>query len=163
MIIMKRFATVLFCLFVFNSFAQTENFKAFYKSNKNKAEVSLNIPSFLANLFIDNDDLGEFKVFLKKARSYKIMVFNDHKSVAQKDFEKFARKNKLKTLIQVKEGNEKVLVYFKETKNRIKEIIVNVNDNNEEMVLIGVKTNLTINELSDMVKATSKQNSVAFN
>ncbi|MFT7900109.1 DUF4252 domain-containing protein [Tenacibaculum ascidiaceicola] len=160
---MKRIATIFFCLFVLSSFAQKENFKTFYQSNKDRAEVSLNIPSFFANMFISDEDTDEFGVFLKKSKNYKIMVFNNNMASVQKDFKKFARRNKLKTLVRVKDGNERVTVYFRETKDRIKEIIVNVHDKSDEMVLLGIKTNLTMDELSAMVEASAKNKSIASN
>ncbi|WP_394420364.1 DUF4252 domain-containing protein [Tenacibaculum mesophilum] len=160
---MKRIATIFFCFFVLSSFAQKENFKTFYQSNKDRAEVSLNIPSFFANMFISDEDTDEFGVFLKKSKNYKIMVFNNNMASVQKDFKKFARRNKLKTLVRVKDGNERVTVYFRETKDRIKEIIVNVHDKSDEMVLLGIKTNLTMDELSAMVEASTKNGSVAVN
>ncbi|AZJ32894.1 protein of unknown function [Tenacibaculum mesophilum] len=160
---MKRIATIFFCFFVLSSFAQKENFKTFYQSNKDRAEVSLNIPSFFANMFISDEDTDEFGVFLKKSKNYKIMVFNNNMASVQKDFKKFARRNKLKTLVRVKDGKERVTVYFRERKDRIKEIIVNVHDKSDEMVLLGIKTNLTMDELSAMVEASTKNKSIASN
>ncbi|WP_440068401.1 DUF4252 domain-containing protein [Tenacibaculum discolor] len=160
---MKRIATIFFCFFVLSSFAQKENFKTFYQSNKDRAEVSLNIPSFFANMFISDEDTDEFGVFLKKSKNYKIMVFNNNMALVQKDFKKFARRNNLKTLVRVKDGKERVTVYFRKTKDRIKEIIVNVHDKSDEMVLLGIKTNLTMDELSAMVEASTKNSSVAVN
>lgn len=160
---MKRIVTIFFCFFVLSSFAQKENFKTFYQSNKDRAEVSLNIPSFFANMFISDEDTDEFGVFLKKSKNYKIMVFNNNMASVQQDFQKFARRNKLKTLVRVKDGKERVTVYFRETKDRIKEIIVNVHDKSDEMVLLGIKTNLTMDELSAMVEASTKNKSIASN
>ena len=160
---MKRIATIFFCFFVLSSFAQKENFKTFYQSNKDRAEVSLNIPSFFANMFISDEDTDEFGVFLKKSKNYKIMVFNNNMASVQKDFKKYARRNNLKTLVRVKDGKERVTVYFRETKDRIKEIIVNVHDKSDEMVLLGIKTNLTMDELSAMVEASTKNKSIASN
>ncbi|NVK07421.1 MAG: DUF4252 domain-containing protein [Tenacibaculum sp.] len=160
---MKRIATIFFCFFVLSSFAQKENFKTFYQSNKDRAEVSLNIPSFFANMFISDEDTDEFGVFLKKSKNYKIMVFNNNMASVQKDFKKFTRRNNLKTLVRVKDGKERVTVYFRKTKDRIKEIIVNVHDKSDEMVLLGIKTNLTMDELSAMVEASTKNSSVAVN
>ncbi|GFD75441.1 hypothetical protein KUL113_48610 [Tenacibaculum sp. KUL113] len=160
---MKRIATIFFYFFVLSSFAQKENFKTFYQSNKDRAEVSLNIPSFFANMFISDEDTNEFGVFLKKSKNYKIMVFNNNMASVQKDFKKYARRNNLKTLVRVKDGKERVTVYFRETKDRIKEIIVNVHDKSDEMVLLGIKTNLTMDELSAMVEASTKNKSIASN
>lgn len=160
---MKRITTIFFCFFVLSSFAQKQNFKTFYQSNKDRAEVSLNIPSFFANMFISDEDTDEFGVFLKKSKNYKIMVFNNNTTSVQQDFKKFVRRNNLKTLVKVKDGKERVTVYFRETKDRIKEIIVNVHDKSDEMVLLGIKTNLTMDELSAMVEASTNNKSIASN
>ncbi|WGH74485.1 DUF4252 domain-containing protein [Tenacibaculum tangerinum] len=160
---MKRITTIFCLFFVLSSFAQNENFKTFYQSNKDKAEVSLNIPSFFANMFISDEDTDEFGVFLKKSKNYKIMVFNNNTTSVEQDFKKFVRRNQLKTLVKVKDGKERVTVYFRQTKDRIKEIIVNVHDNSDELVLLGIKTNLTMDELSAIVEASTKNNNVAAN
>lgn len=160
---MKQIATIFFCFFVLSSFAQKQNFKEFYQSNKGKAEISLSIPSFFANMFISDEDTDEFGVFLKKSKNYKIMVFNNNTVSVQRDFKKFAQRNNLKTLVKVKDGKERVTVYFRETKDRIKEIIVNVHDKSDEMVLLGIKTNLTMDELSAMVEASTNNKSIASN
>lgn len=159
---MKQIVAILFCFFTLISFSQEQNFKEFYKSNKDRAQVSLNIPGFVANMFVSDEDTDEFGIFLKKAHNYKVMVFNNDMSSVQRDFKAFAQKNRLKTLVRLKDGKEKVTVYFRETDERIKEIIVNVHNNGEELVLLGIKTNLTKNELTAMVNE-SKKNSIASN
>ncbi|MGB1041867.1 MAG: DUF4252 domain-containing protein [Tenacibaculum sp.] len=151
---MKQLLLIAFSLFVLQTNAQESNFNEFYKSNKDRAEVSLNVPGFVANFFISDDDVDEFAVFLKKARNYKIMVFDKDVASVKNSFKKFYKRNRLKTLVKFKDGKERVSIYFRESKNRIKEIIVSTHSDKNELVLLGLKTNLTKDELSDLVNAT---------
>lgn len=152
---MKQFLTIIGCLFILTASAQEKNFKEFYKSHKRQAEVSLNVPGFIANLFIDTEGDRELKRLLKKGRNYKVLVFDDNYKVVQRDFKKFIRKNRYKTLVRIKDGQERVTIHFREVKNRIREIIVNVYNKNEDAVLLGLKTNLTQKELNTIISKSS--------
>ena len=152
---MKYFFTVLSCLFILSMSAQERKFKDFYKSHKSDAEVSLNVPGFLANIFIDTDGDRELKALLKKARNYKVLVFDDNTKGVQKDLRGFISKNDFKTIIKIKDGNERINIHFKEVKNRIREIIVNIYKKNDNVVLLGLKTNLTKRELNNIISKSS--------
>jgi hypothetical protein len=152
---MKHILTIVSCLFIITATAQDKNFKEFYKSHKKQAEVSLNVPGFIANLFIDTDGDRELKRLLKKGKNYKVLVFDNNFKRVQKDFKKFIRKNRYKTLVRIKEGNDRVTIHFRKNKNRIREIIVNVYSKNEDAVLLGLKTNLTQKELNTIISKSS--------
>ena len=152
---MKHILTIVSCLFLLTATAQDKNFKEFYKSHKKQAEVSLNVPGFIANLFIDTDGDRELKRLLKKGKNYKVLVFDNNFKRVQKDFKKFIRKNRYKTLVRIKDGDERVTIHFRKNKNRIREIIVNVYSENEDAVLLGLKTNLTQKELNTIISRSS--------
>lgn len=152
---MKHILTIVSCLFLLTATAQDKNFKEFYKSHKKQAEVSLNVPGFIANLFIDTDGDRELKRLLKKGKNYKVLVFDNNFKRVQKDFKKFIRKNRYKTLVRIKDGDERVTIHFRKNNNRIREIIVNVYSENEDAVLLGLKTNLTQKELNTIISKSS--------
>lgn len=152
---MKHILTIVSCLFLLTATAQDKNFKEFYKSHKKQAEVSLNVPGFIANLFIDTDGDRELKRLLKKGKNYKVLVFDNNFKRVQKDFKKFIRKNRYKTLVRIKDGDERVTIHFRKNNNRIREIIVNVYSENEDAVLLGLKTNLTQKELNTIISRSS--------
>jgi hypothetical protein len=152
---MKHFLTIVSCLFIITATAQDKNFKEFYRSHKKQAEVSLNVPGFIANLFIDTDGDRELKRLLKKGKNYKVLVFDNNFKRVQKDFKKFIKKNRYKTLVRIKDGDERVTIHFRKNKNRIREIIVNVYSENEDAVLLGLKTNLTQKELNTIISRSS--------
>ena len=152
---MRHFLSIVSCIFFLSISAQEKNFKEFYKSHKKEAEISLNVPGFLANMFIDIDDDKELKTLLKKAKNYKVLVFDNNAKEVQKDLRKFIKHNNFKTIFRVKDGRERISVHFREVKNRIKEIIVNVYKKNEDVVLLGLKTNLTKRELNKIISKSN--------
>jgi len=127
--------------------AQENNFKDFYKNHKREAVVSFNIPLFLVKSFISEDDIDE--EILKKAKNFKLLVYDKKDKNIVSDFKKFSRKNNLKTLLKVKDGKDKVSLYFREEGDFINEIILVTGSDEEELVFMGLKTKeLTKDELA---------------
>ena len=147
---MKRF-TLLFLLIIFSTAnAQESNFKEFFKSHKKDAQISFNIPLFLVNSFIDDEDID--KDIIKKATNFKMLVYNNEDNTVISDFKKFSKSNKLKTLLRAKDGKDKADIYFLEEGDFIKEIILVAGSKDEEVVFMGLKTKkLTKEELASMV------------
>ena len=148
---MKRFLFIAIFLISLGTTAQN-SFKDFYKSHKEEAALSINVPSFFANWFIDKDDTtDEFNTFLKRSKNYKILIFNN--TSVQKDFKKFTRKNKLKSLVRIKDGKDRVMVYYNESDDYIREIIMNVTSDEGQLVLVGLKTKLTKEEFAQLISS----------
>lgn len=155
---MKRLTTIFFAFFIVTITAQT-SFKEFYKANESKSELSIGIPNFLKNSFIDLDDEEELEILIKKSHSLKLMVFNNDNNSVSNNFKKFVKRNKLKTLARVKDGKDKAEVYFIEKDNYVREIIVQASSSGDELVLLGIKTKLTKDELASII--ASAKNKVA--
>ncbi|APG65699.1 hypothetical protein LPB136_10135 [Tenacibaculum todarodis] len=151
---MKQFLTTVFCLFILSISAQEKNFKEFYKAHKKEADVSLNVPGFIASFFIDDQDDEALDALLDKANNYKVLVFDNNSTSVQNDFKKFVKRNKLKTIVRIKDKGDRISIHFREEKNRIKEIIVNVFSKNKDAVMVGLKTNLTKEELNTIISKT---------
>ena len=79
------------------------------------------------------------------------MVFNNDDASVSKDFKKYLRKNKLKTMARVKSNNSKADFYILEENDIVKEIILRANSDDDKLVLFGLKTNLTTDELAEMM------------
>lgn len=152
---MKQFLTTAFCLFVLSTTAQEKTFKQFYKAHKKEAAVSLNVPGFLANLFMDDQNDEELEELLDRARNYKILVFENNSDAVQSDFKKFVKHNKLKTIVKIKDKGSRVNIHFREVKNKIKEIIVNVLGEDNDSVFVGLKVNLTKEELGKIISKSN--------
>ncbi|WKD85143.1 hypothetical protein KCTC32516_00482 [Polaribacter huanghezhanensis] len=151
---MKQFLTTLFCLFILSISAQEKTFKQFYKSHKKQADLSLNIPGFVGRFFMDNQNDDELEALLDKSSNYKVLIYDGNSDTVLNDFKKFVKQNKLKTIIRIKDGKDRVNIHFRKDGNRIKEIIVNVYSKNKEAVLVGLKTNLTKEELASIISSS---------
>lgn len=152
---MKQFLTTVFCLFILSASAQEKTFKEFYQSHKKEADLSFNIPGFIANFFIESQDDDELEALLDKSSNYKVLIYDDSSEDVLKDFKNFVKQNKLKTIVRIKDGKDRVNIHYRESKNRIKEIIVNIYSAEKDAVLLGLKTNLTKDELADIISSSS--------
>lgn len=148
---MKRFTFFLCTLFVLSATAQEATFKKFYKSHKAKSAFSINLNASFAGSFLSDDDNDDFQKLLKKSKDFKLMVFNNEDASVSKDFKKYLRRNKLKTMARVKSDDSKAAFYVLEKKNRISEIVLQANSDDDQLVLFGIKTDLTTDELADML------------
>ncbi len=151
---MKHFLTTVFCLFVLGVSAQEASFQKFYKVNKEKSTFSINLSASLAGSFLDDEDDSDLMNVIKKSSSFKLMVFNNEDSSVAKDFKKFKRKNKLKTFARVKDNGSKAELYFVEKGNFIRELIIRTNSNDDKLVLFGLKTKITKDELAAMISSS---------
>ena len=68
-----------------------------------------------------------------------------------KILKKYLRKNKLKTMARVKSDNSKAAFYILEENDIVKEIILRANSDDDKLVIFGLKTNLTTDELAEMM------------
>ncbi|WP_397444566.1 DUF4252 domain-containing protein [Polaribacter sp. R77954] len=152
---MKRFTFFLCLLFTINSIAQDVTFKNFYKTHKEQSAFSLNLNASFAGSFLSDDDQDDLQKLLKKSSDFKLMVFNNEDATVSKDFKKYIKKNKLKTMARVKGDDGKASFYILEKNNIIKEIILQANNDGDQLVLLGIKTNLTTDELAEMMSKSN--------
>ncbi len=148
---MKQITSILLFIFALNISAQETTFNKFYKKHKDQSAFSMNLSGSFAGSFLDDDDDKELKDFLKKSGDFKLMVFNNEDSEVSKDFKRYVRKNNLKTMARVKEKDGRVAFYILRKKDRVKEIVLRANSKEDKLVLFGIKTDMTMDELADMM------------
>ena len=158
---MKRLTVIISAFFIITVSAQEEAFKKFYKVNKDKSAFSINLSTSLAGSFLDDEDEESLSTLIKKSSNFKLMVFDNEDDTVSKNFKKFTRKNRLKTLARVKDKEGKAEFFFIEINKFITEIIIRANSNNDKLVLFGLKTKITKDELASVfsssdVKSSSK-------
>ncbi len=151
---MKNIATILFAFIITATTAQDTAFEKFYKSNKEKSAFSINLSASLAGSFLDDEDDSDLMNVIKKSSDFKVMVFNNDDYTVAKGFKKFKRRNNLKTYVRVKDNGSKAELYFVEKNNLIREIIIRANSNNDKLVLFGLKTKITKDELAAMISSS---------
>ena len=147
---MKQFTLILAFLLTLGATAQETTFKKFYNIHKDKSAFSLNLSASFAGAFLSDDDNDEIKKILKKSGDFKLMVFENEDSAVSRDFKRYLRKYKLTTLMRVKESDGNAEFFILEKNDRIKEIILRASDDNEKLVLFGLKTDMTKEELAEM-------------
>jgi len=153
---MKKLITFIFALFVLTSSAQTSTFRKFYKSHKEHSQFSLNISASVVGSFFNDDDSDDVADLLKKSGNFKLMIFNDENQEVSKDFKKYIRRNNLKTMVRVKGDDSKAEFYTLEKNNLIKEIILKANSDDDSLVLLGLKTSMTKEELAKLLSNSYK-------
>ncbi|MBA6156202.1 DUF4252 domain-containing protein [Tenacibaculum sp. S7007] len=152
---MRRILTAFFCFFLLSLTAQEAKFKQFYKSHKDKSAFSVNLSSSFAGSFLDDEDNEELKNLLEQSSDFKIMIFNNDDNTVSKDFRRFSKKNSLKTLVRAKDKKGKAEVLFLEKGDYVREIIVRASADSDKLVLLGIKTKITKDELASLL-ASSK-------
>ncbi|MEO9572332.1 MAG: DUF4252 domain-containing protein [Polaribacter sp.] len=151
---MTRLATILFAFFITTVAAQEAQFEKFYKINKEKSTFSINLSASLAGSFLDDENDGDLMNIIKKSSDFKLMIFDNQDNNISNDFKKFRRKNKLKTLARVKDNGSKAELFILEKNNYIREIVIRTNSNNDKLVLFGLKTKITHDELAAMISSS---------
>lgn len=151
---MKQLAIIFFAFLITTISAQEAAFKKFYKVNKEKSTFSINLSASLAGSFLDDETDNDLMNIIKKSSDFKLMIFDNEDNNIAKDFKKFRKKNKLKTLARVKDNGSKAELYFIEKNDYIQEIIIRTNSDNDKLVLFGVKTKITNDELVAMISSS---------
>ena len=134
-----------------NAVAQETTFKNFYKNHKEQSAFSLNLSASFAGSFLSDDDNEDLQKLLKKSGDFKLMVFNNEDASVSKDFKKYLRKHNLKTMARVKSDDSRAAFYILEENDIVKEIILQAKSDGDNFVLFGLKTNLTTDELAEMM------------
>ncbi|WP_339658876.1 DUF4252 domain-containing protein [uncultured Polaribacter sp.] len=148
---MKRITTILFALLITSISAQEVAFQKFYTVNKEKSTFSINLSASLAGSFLDDKEDTDLMNIVKKSSDFQIMIFDNEDNTISKDFRKFIKQNDVKTYARVKDNGSKAELYFIEKNNYIREIIIRANSDNDKLVLFGLKTKITKDELADMI------------
>lgn len=151
---MKQVVTIFFAFFITTISAQVVAFEDFYTDHKEKSTFSINLSASLASSFLDDEGDGDLMNIIKKSSDFKLMIFDNEDAVVSKDFKKFKRKNNLKTLVRVKESNSNAELFFIEKNNYIREIIIRANSDNDKLILFGLKTKITKDELAKMIASS---------
>lgn len=148
---MKKIILLVAVLFV-TSCATNTSFNTFYQNNQEDSEFSFGLSSSLIANFLPDEDVEDIKPLLKKAKHIRILIFSENAEEKNKKFEKFINRSKFEKVVKVKDDDDKFAFFTLEKKNRIKEIVLEISSG-DELVLIGLKTNLTQEDLDKLLKS----------
>lgn len=146
---MKKIILVLSVL-LFTSCAINTSFNSFYQDHERDSEFSFGLSSSLIATFLPAEDIEELKPLLKKAKHIRILVFSEYAQDKTEQFDKFIDRSKFERMIKVKGKNERVSFFTLQRRDKVKEIVLEVSSSNN-LVLIGLKTNLSRQELDKII------------
>lgn len=148
---MKKIILVVTVFFV-TSCATNTSFNTFYQNNQEDSEFSFGLSSSLIANFLPDEDVEDIKPLLKKAKHIRILVFSQNAEEKNKKFNKFINRSPFEKIVKMKDDDDKLAFFTLENKDRIKEIVLEISSEGE-LVLIGLKTNLTQEDLDTLLKS----------
>lgn len=134
---------------IFSSCATNTSFNTFYKENNHDSDFAMGLNSTLLNSFLPREDFEEVKHLMKKAKHYRIMVFSDNSEQMEKKFNKFIHRSTFDKIVKIKDNDDRISLFSLEENEKIKEIIIEIYDG-EDLILLGLKTNLSQDDLAKM-------------
>lgn len=141
---------LLFAVVFATSCASNTSFNTFYKNHQEDSEFSFGLSSLLIANFLPDEDFEEIKPLLKKAKHIRILIFSENADDKTQKFKKFINRSKFEKVVKVKSDNDNIAFFTLESKDKIKEIVLEISTG-DELVLVGLKTNLTQEDLNDMI------------
>lgn len=146
---------ILLAIIVFTtSCATNTSFNTFYKNHQEDSEFSFGLSSSLISSFLPDEDFEEIKPLLKKAKHVRILVFSQDAEDKTQKFNKFIKRSKFEKVVKIKSDNDQLAFFTLEKKDRIKEIVLEISTG-DELVLLGLKTNLTQQELEKIIESNN--------
>ncbi|MEN8125708.1 MAG: DUF4252 domain-containing protein [Bacteroidota bacterium] len=147
---MKKIFFIISLVFLTSCATQT-SFNDFYQDNQKESDFSMGLNASIVRTFLSDEDFEEVKPLLKKAKHVRILVFTEDTQKMTSKFNKFIKRSDFENLISIKDDDDKVKIYALEQKNSIKEIVLDINSG-DEMVLLGLKTNLKEEDLHKLIE-----------
>ena len=144
---MKKSLFIIAVLVLTSCAAQT-TFKTFYTENNQEADFNIGFSTSLIGSFLPDDD-EELKELMEKAKHARVMVFSENWEKTNSNFNKFIRRSGYDKLVKIRDNDERISLYALDKKDVIKEIVIQISSG-DELILIGLKTNLTYDDLSKM-------------
>ncbi len=168
---MKQSALLIICcLLTAQLFGQSaiNRFYNKYKFDENTTKVSLpgwliKIGAGVAKKHVDNEEEKAALDLAKHIRKMKVLVMEDGHSVDPRDVKKMVRKARAKhnfsDLISVRSADANVNIMIREKKDKIKNMLVVVEEENE-FVLLSLKTSLKIEDLNHFIHSLQKDKQI---
>lgn len=132
-------------------------YATFRKDNKEEITFTIGASSFLTNLFIAEDDIDELKSVVKGIKRYRILVSEDNAAVLDARFKKLVNSNSYEELVHIKENGESVQLFLYRKRNKIKEILCKVKDD-DDFVVLSVEGNLKVKDVSNLIDMALSDN-----
>jgi hypothetical protein len=147
---MKKIILLLIIVLA-SSCATHTSFNTFYKNHQEDSDFSFGLSSSLIASFLPDEDMEEIKPLLKKAKHVRILVFSENAEEKTEKFQKFISRSKFEKVVKIKDDNDQLAFFTLEKKTQIKEIVLEISSG-DELVLLGLKTNLSQEDLENILQ-----------
>lgn len=141
---------LLLIIVTFSSCAVNTSFNTFYQNHEDDSEFSFGLSSSLIARFLPDEDMEDIKPLLKKAKHIRILVFSEHAEDKSEKFDKFIDRSKFEEMVKLKSEDDKIGFFTLERNKKIKEMVLEISSG-DDLVLIGLKTNLTQEDLDRLL------------
>jgi hypothetical protein len=148
---MKKILFALSVVLLLSSCATNTSFNTFYQDHQDDSDFSLGLSSSLVASFLPDDDIEDIKPLLKKAKHVRILVFSEDAADKTAQFDKFINRSKFDKVVKVKDDGDNIAFFTLENKNKIKEVVLEIGSE-DDLVLVGLKTNLTHDDLDSILQ-----------
>ena len=148
---MKKLMFAALAVLMLSSCATNTSFNSFYQDHQKDSDFSLGLNSSLIASFLPDEDMEDIKPLLKKAKHVRILVFSEEASDKSRQFDKFINRSKFDKVIKVKDDGDKIAFFTLEDKKKIKEVVLEISSE-DDLVLLGLKTNLTHEDLDNILQ-----------
>ncbi|MEL4307974.1 DUF4252 domain-containing protein [Joostella sp. CR20] len=149
--VLLLFAVAVLCV----SCGASTPYSTFRKENKDQIAITLSASNFLVSMFVDKDDLSELKEVVSGIHRYRILVGDEaFSNELESKFSKFVGKKGYESLMYVNSDGSKVSLYYYERKNKIKEVLMRVKDD-EDFVVLSAEGNIKIKDMEGLVNSVS--------
>jgi hypothetical protein len=149
--IMKKIFIALVAVVLLSSCATNTSFNSFYQKHQDDSDFSFGLSSSLIASFLPDEDIEDIKPLLKKAKHVRILVFSEDAADKTAQFDKFINRSKFDKVVKVKDDGDKIAFFTLEDKKKIKEIVLEISSE-DDLVLLGLKTNLTHEDLDGILQ-----------
>ena len=146
---MRTFLFVFMALISFVQVnAQNSVLQSFYEQHKDVENVtSFNIGgNFLQNMTLGDDNEGKIRSTLKQLYVLNL-PFSEVSASDLSNLKRDIKKNDYEELMTFREGKERVVIYIKEKKDHIEELLVMVEDSTEELLLVSLTGTILFEDL----------------
>jgi len=173
---MKTTFLMVFCALMLAPslhYGQTNQVNKFYKKYKIKNQsMNMTIPGWLIDIGAsvamvaaeDQDEKAALRL-AKKVKQVKLLMLEDSNKLKSKDIDKLfvsLRQNSFEDLIQVRDKDARVNVMIREDQDVIRNLFVLVRES-EEMVMVSMKTKLTMDQINDMLNLMEDELDIDIN
>ena len=150
---------LLLIIVTFSSCAVNTSFNTFYQNHEDDSEFSFGLSSALIARFLPDEDMEDIKPLLKKAKHIRILVFSEYAEDKSQQFDKFINRSKFEEMVKLKSNDDKIGFFTLERNKKIKEMVLEISSG-EDLVLIGLKTNLTQEDLDKILNGKKSDNQI---